>query len=109
LGGGQGTAWLAGEVVLKPADVGREELQWQARIHSQVRCDGFRLSRVRTAIDGSLCAEGWYATQYLAGWHGQRRSGPRADGAALKASRPGSRTISSERCDGRSPATPKQR
>ena len=73
LGGGQGTAWLAGEVVLKPADVGREELEWQARVHSQVRCDGFRLSRVRTAIDGSLCVEGWYATQYLAGWHGQRR------------------------------------
>jgi uncharacterized protein (TIGR02569 family) len=73
LGGGQGTAWLAGGVVLKPVDIGQDELEWQARIHSRVRCDGFRLSRVRTAIDGSLCAEGWYATQYLVGWHGQRR------------------------------------
>jgi uncharacterized protein (TIGR02569 family) len=73
LGGGQGTAWLAGEMVLKPADMGRDELEWQARIHSRVRCDGFRLSRVRPALDGSLCVEGWYGTQYLAGWHEQRR------------------------------------
>jgi uncharacterized protein (TIGR02569 family) len=73
LGGGHGTAWLAGDVVLKPVGLDRDELQWQARIHSQVRCDGFRLSRPRTAIDGSLSVDGWCATQYLPGRHEQRR------------------------------------
>ena len=73
LGGGQGTAWLAGDLVLKPADLDREELQWQARIYSQVYCEGFRLSRPRTAVDGSLSVDDWCATQYLAGRHEQRR------------------------------------
>jgi hypothetical protein len=73
LGGGQGTAWLAGDLVLKPADLDLEELHWQARIHSQVYCDGFRLARPRAAADGSLCVDGWCATDYLAGQHEQRR------------------------------------
>jgi uncharacterized protein (TIGR02569 family) len=73
LGGGQGTAWLAGELVLKRADLDGEELRWQARIFPQVRCDGFRLARPRAAVDGSLCVDGWCATQYLAGRHEQCR------------------------------------
>ncbi len=73
LRGGQGTAWLAGDLVLKPADLDREELQCQAQVHSQVYCDGFRLSRPRAAVDGSLCVDGWCATQYLAGRREQRR------------------------------------
>jgi uncharacterized protein (TIGR02569 family) len=72
LGGGQGTAWLAGELVLKPADLNREELCWQARIYRQIRCDGFRLARPRAAVDGSLCVDGWCATQYLVGRHQPR-------------------------------------
>jgi uncharacterized protein (TIGR02569 family) len=69
LGGGQGTAWRAGDLVFKPADMDRDELHWQAQIHAQVRCDGFRLSRPLAAVDGSLCVDGWYATRYLAGRH----------------------------------------
>lgn len=30
-------SWLAGDVVVKPVDVGLEELAWQAQIISQIR------------------------------------------------------------------------
>lgn len=73
LGGGQDTSWLAADLVLKPDDVDQEELAWQARIYSQVSCDGFRLARPRAAADGSLCVDGWCATEYLTGQHYQRR------------------------------------
>ena len=73
LGGGQGTAWLAGDVVLKPADRDQDELCWQARIYSQVRCSGFRLAQPVAAADGSLCAGDWCATKYLPGRHEPRR------------------------------------
>jgi uncharacterized protein (TIGR02569 family) len=73
LGGGQGTSWLAADLVLKPADLGPEELAWQARVYSQVSCDGFRLARPRAAAGGSLSVDGWCATEYVAGQHEQRR------------------------------------
>jgi len=73
LSGGQGNAWLAGDLVLKPYDLEPEELYWQARIYRQVRCDRFRLARPQAAANGSLCVDGWYATQYLPGQHERRR------------------------------------
>jgi uncharacterized protein (TIGR02569 family) len=73
LGGGQSTSWLAGDLVLKLADLDQEEWAWQARIRSRVCCDGFRLAMPRAAVDGSLCVDGWCATEYLAGQHEQRR------------------------------------
>lgn len=73
LAGGQGTSWLTGDLVLKPADLDRAELEWQARVCSQISCDGFRLARPRAAMNGSLCVDGWRATEYLAGQHYQRR------------------------------------
>ncbi|SRR5712691_8146572 len=73
LSGGQGASWVAGNVVLKAADLDREELEWQAWVYSQVSCDGFRLARPLTAIDGSLCVDGWCATEYVSGQHEQRR------------------------------------
>jgi uncharacterized protein (TIGR02569 family) len=69
LGGGQGTAWLARDLVLKPADCDQDELCWQARIYSQVQCSGFRLAQPVAAADGSLSAGGWCATRYLPGRH----------------------------------------
>lgn len=72
-GGGQATSWLAGGLVLKPADFDRAELEWQAQVSSQISCDGFRLAQPRTAADGSLCIDGWCATEYLTGQHYQRR------------------------------------
>jgi uncharacterized protein (TIGR02569 family) len=73
LGGGQGTAWRAGGRVLKPADVSRDELAWHAGVYPQITCEGFRLPRPLAAGDGRLCVDGWCATRYEAGRHGQRR------------------------------------
>ena len=42
LEGGQGTAWRAGAVVLKPLDRRPEELAYEARLLARVRQDGFR-------------------------------------------------------------------
>src|SRR5713101_3538714 len=69
LGGGRGTSWVAAGVVLKPADLDRDELDWQARICAQVRGAGFRLARPVTAVDGALIIDGWCATEYLSGQH----------------------------------------
>jgi uncharacterized protein (TIGR02569 family) len=73
LAGGQGTSWLAGDLVLKPADLHLAELEWLADVYSQVRDDGFRIARQRRAADGSVCVDGWCATDYLAGQHAERR------------------------------------
>jgi len=72
LGGGQGISWVAGDVVLKRAEFDREELEWQARIYTQIRCAGFRLARPRLAADGSLCVDGWCAAEYVTGQHEPR-------------------------------------
>jgi len=69
LGGGQGTSWRAGELVLKPADVDQDELAWHAQTYPRLTLDGFRLPRPQAARDGSLCVEGWCATRYEAGRH----------------------------------------
>ena len=73
LSGGQGTSWLAGDVVFKPADGDLEELAWQAQIFSQIPSAGFRLARPRRAADGSLCVDGWCAAEYVTGTHEARR------------------------------------
>ena len=66
-------SWLAGDVVVKPVDVDLEELAWQAQIFSQIPSAGFRLARPRRAGDGSLCVDGWCATEYVTGMHEARR------------------------------------
>ena len=73
LSGGQGTSWRLGDLVLKPADGGPDELAWQARIYSRIICDGFRIARPSATSDGSLCVDGWCATDYVAGRHEQGR------------------------------------
>jgi uncharacterized protein (TIGR02569 family) len=67
-------SWSAGDVVFKPVDVDDlEELAWQAEILSQIPLAGFRLARPRPAADGSLCVDGWCATEYVTGKHEERR------------------------------------
>ncbi len=67
-------SWSAGDVVFKPVDIGDlEELAWQAQIFSQIPAVGFRLARPRRATDGSLCVNGWCATEYVTGAHEPRR------------------------------------
>lgn len=73
LSGGQGTSWRAGELVLKQADADQDELRWWARVCPQVRRDGFRLAPPQRAADGSLCVDGWCATEFVAGRHEQSR------------------------------------
>jgi uncharacterized protein (TIGR02569 family) len=66
-------SWFAGGVVVKPVDVDLEELSWQAQIFSRIPSAGFRLARPRRAADGSLCIDGWCATEYVTGTHEARR------------------------------------
>ena len=73
LKGGQGTSWLAGDLVLKPAGLDLSELEWQAQVYSRISCDGFRIARLRPADDGSVCVDGWCATEHVAGQHAERR------------------------------------
>ena len=51
LGGGQGSAWRSGDLVLKPLDwaMSPEELEWQGAVLGAVRQDGFRVPRLRRA------------------------------------------------------------
>jgi uncharacterized protein (TIGR02569 family) len=72
LSGGQGTAWRAGEVVLKPLDMPIEELAWQAELLRGVACDGFRVAPPLRSRDGELVVEGWTASPLLAGAHAPR-------------------------------------
>jgi uncharacterized protein (TIGR02569 family) len=73
LGGGQGTSWRVGDLVLKPVDLALEELEWQAGLFSSVRCDGFRLSAPRRARNGLLIVSNWCAREHLEGQHEPRR------------------------------------
>lgn len=74
LAGGQGTAWRAGDLVLKPLDwsMAVEELEWQGDVLERVDCDGFRISRVRRAQDGSALVDGWSAWDFVEGEHRER-------------------------------------
>jgi hypothetical protein len=73
LRGGQGTAWSAGNLILKPLDMPLDELAWQEQILSHIREDGFRLARPVRALDGQLAVEGWSAWQRIEGEHLPRR------------------------------------
>ena len=73
IGGGMGTSWRAGDLVLKPADAELAELEWQAQLYAGLTGDGFRLARPRRAADGSVCAHGWSATEFVPGRHEPRR------------------------------------
>lgn len=70
LRGGQGTAWLAGSVVLKPRDLPLAALRWQATVLPglQGRPDVRVAGPLRTR-DGRLTVAGWTAWPYLPGTH----------------------------------------
>lgn len=69
--GGEGNAWLAGDLVLKP-DLDPAEWSWLGEQLSTIRDDGFRLARPVRAGDGSWIVDGWGAVGALAGDHEQR-------------------------------------
>jgi uncharacterized protein (TIGR02569 family) len=69
LAGGQGTAWSAGGLVLKPLDMSLEALEWQEAVLSEIAEDGFRLARPVRSCAGSLVVVGWSAWLRLDGQH----------------------------------------
>jgi uncharacterized protein (TIGR02569 family) len=73
LAGGRGTAWRAGAVVLKPLDLAREELEWQAAVLGGLADGAVRLSRPLRASSGELVVGGWTAWEHVAGRHEPRR------------------------------------
>jgi hypothetical protein len=63
LHGGQGMAWSAGELVLKPLDMSLDALVWQEAVLSDITEDGFRLARPVRTRTGKLVVAGWTAWQ----------------------------------------------
>ena len=66
LPGGQGTAWRAGPVVLKPADSVREG-RWFADVYDALSGPGFRVPRPVHAATGDWVAHGWTCYQSVPG------------------------------------------
>jgi uncharacterized protein (TIGR02569 family) len=66
LSGGQGTAWRAGPVVLKPADHD-QAARWFADVYDTLTGPGFRVPRPVRARSGDWVAEGWTAYQWVPG------------------------------------------
>jgi uncharacterized protein (TIGR02569 family) len=66
LGGGRGTAWRCGDLVLKPLDTSVEELEWQGQLFGSIAWDGVRVSRLVGLHDG------WCAWERIAGEHRER-------------------------------------
>jgi uncharacterized protein (TIGR02569 family) len=66
LRGGQGTAWRAGQVVLKPADSARAG-RWFAEVYDALAGPGFRVPRPVRAVTGDWVAQGWTASCWGAG------------------------------------------
>jgi uncharacterized protein (TIGR02569 family) len=73
LRGGQGTAWCAGELILKPLDRPVDQLVWEEQVLTAIPQDGFRLSGPVRTRDDQLEIGGWSAWQRLAGEHRPRR------------------------------------
>jgi uncharacterized protein (TIGR02569 family) len=66
LPGGQGTAWRAGQVVLKPADSVRAG-RWFAAVYDTLAGPGFRVPRPVRALSGDWVTLGWTAYQWVPG------------------------------------------
>ena len=66
LSGGQGTAWRAEQVVLKPAD-SVQAGQWFADVYAALTGPGFRVPRPVRALNGDWVAHGWTGYQWVPG------------------------------------------
>jgi uncharacterized protein (TIGR02569 family) len=67
--GGQGQAWRAGALILKPLDRSVEQLAWEDTVLSGIQRDGFRLAPPVRTRDGRLTVDGWSAWEWIAGEH----------------------------------------
>jgi len=66
--GGQGQAFQADGVLLKPAR-DDEKTNWISDFYSRARVDGFRLPRPIRSVDGRFVHRGWQAWEFVAGEH----------------------------------------
>jgi uncharacterized protein (TIGR02569 family) len=66
LPGGQGTAWRAGQVVLKAADSVRAG-RWSAEVYDALTGPGFRVPRPVRAVTGDWVAHGWTCHEWVPG------------------------------------------
>jgi uncharacterized protein (TIGR02569 family) len=66
LPGGQGSAWRAGQVVLKPADSVRAG-RWFADVYDELNGPGFRVPRPVRAMTGDWVELGWTCWRWVAG------------------------------------------
>jgi uncharacterized protein (TIGR02569 family) len=66
LPGGQGTAWRAGPVVLKPADSLRAG-RWFADVYDALTGPGFRVPQPVRAASGDWVADGWTGWEWVSG------------------------------------------
>lgn len=73
LAGGQGRAWRAGRIVLKPLELIGAEIEWQAAQLDGARFEGVRVPRVVRARDGRATVDGWSAWEHVEGVHVERR------------------------------------
>src|ERR1700722_10922251 len=66
LAGGQGTAWRAGPLVLKPAELEPAE-RWNADLFDELTGPGFRVPKPVRAATGDWIAHGWTAWRLVSG------------------------------------------
>ena len=65
LAGGQGTSWLSGDLVLKPA--GDPVHEWLAEALDDVSAVGFRLAMPVRTLHGGWSCQGWSAARWVEG------------------------------------------
>ena len=73
--GGQGDAWRAAGVILKPVD-DVDAAAWTAQVLANVEERGFRISRPVSAVDGRFVVDGWTAWSVVEGTHDLTRRWP---------------------------------
>ena len=73
LAGGRGTAWRAGEIVVKPAEGSELMLAWQSQALREIGDDRVRLALPRASRSGTFVVEGWSASTFCDGAHDERR------------------------------------
>lgn len=66
LDGGQGTTYLAGDIILKPAN-GFKEANWIAEVYDSIKQTGFRVPKPISSCSGNWAYKGWTAWEYLEG------------------------------------------
>lgn len=66
LEGGEGTTYVAGNVVLKPV-ASEIETNWRSNLLSSLPQVGFRIARSLKTIDGNWTCEGWEASTFVEG------------------------------------------